>query len=1080
MISRKFPRILLFALTLVAFLLTAATAIAQSFTVSSSPQALTVYPGETNVPVTVSVASSTYTGPVNVTLVGLPSGITVSPASLSLAPGSSGTLMLNMALNADQEAFPANAPTNPNTATSNISVVGAVGSTTANSPIALTVSLSNPSFVPSTVNLPIVQINTSGVAITSTETKIPGTITITSADGSKTFLPSSTNTDNTGSFKIHGNTTADFPKLAYTVDLNTSLDLLSVMGLNCPYVTSKGAEVCDKSKHYVLLANYDDKTLLRDWSASALANAIPFGGSYLDETPVPSPNTGVIPTPSGTSTHMPWASHSLFVEVYLNGVYEGNYQLIESVKVDSHRVNISELAETDTGASGDDITGGYLLEIDARMGEDVNFTTPQGLSIGLVDPDFAPDPNVPEQTAYISNYVDTAETALFSSNFTDPTVGWRAYFDEANAVNFYLVNDIMANVDGGDFFSSDYLYKAIDNPFLYMGPVWDFDISAGNVNYQTIVNPTVPWMQTKAIWYAQWFKDPAFKADVIKQFNALKNNGVFSNWVASISQQAATLEQSQANNFQRWPMLGIKVWPNPEAAGSYDGEVAYLTTYLNLRIAYLDSMFNGKTKSATTLSVPSGNVYLNTPVTLTAKATGATIPTGTATFFLANAVIGSAPLDGTGTATITTTNLPVGADSIGLIYNGDSTYALSAASNKIVNVLAPLSSSVTNLAASASSVSAGASVTFNVSIEGNSGAATPTGTVSFVVNGNTVSTQTLASGTASYSTTTLPTGSDSVQAVYSGDTAYQTSTSSTVGVTVTSGLVATTTTASISSNSFPATTPGIISVHVSCNSACGSVFFREDNTGWASATLDANGNFSSHGSLPNSTPGQHTVTVSYLGNSQYAASTSNTVSFTIVPAGATATTTTASISSNSFPAATPGVISVHVSCNSACGSVFFQEDGSGWASATLDANGNFSTHGAFPNSTPGQHTVTVSYLGNSQYAASTSNTVSFTIVAGATATTTTASISSNSFPASTPGIISVHVSCNSACGSVFFQEDSTGWANATLDANGNFSSHGSFPNSTPGSHTVTVTYLGNSQYATSTSNTVSFTIVAPN
>ena len=47
------------------------------------------------------------------------------------------------------------------------------------------------------------------------------------------------------------------------------------MGLQCPYVTSSNKATCDKSKSYILLANYDDKTLLRDWSASALANAIP-------------------------------------------------------------------------------------------------------------------------------------------------------------------------------------------------------------------------------------------------------------------------------------------------------------------------------------------------------------------------------------------------------------------------------------------------------------------------------------------------------------------------------------------------------------------------------------------------------------------------------------------------------------------------------------------------------------------------------------------------------------------------------------------------------------------------------------
>ncbi len=89
------------------------------------------------------------------------------------------------------------------------------------------------------------------------------------------------------------------------------------MGLECPYITNgKGKYTCDKSKSYILLANYDDKTFLRDWSASALANAIPIRNGYLN-SPADSP------TPSEHQcTLMPWAPHSLFVELYLNGVYE--------------------------------------------------------------------------------------------------------------------------------------------------------------------------------------------------------------------------------------------------------------------------------------------------------------------------------------------------------------------------------------------------------------------------------------------------------------------------------------------------------------------------------------------------------------------------------------------------------------------------------------------------------------------------------------------------------------------------------------------------------------------------------------
>ena len=79
-------------------------------------------------------------------------------------------------------------------------------------------------------------------------------------------------------------------------------------------------------------------------------------------------------------------------------------------------------------------------------------------------------------------------------------------------------------------------------------------------------------------------------------------------------------------------MQGIEVWPNPQAAGSYAGEVQYLITWLNLRIAYLDSLFNNKAATQTTLNVPTGPLYSGTPVTLTAQVTSGSNPTGVVSF----------------------------------------------------------------------------------------------------------------------------------------------------------------------------------------------------------------------------------------------------------------------------------------------------------------------------------------------------------------------------------------------------------------------------------------------------------------
>jgi hypothetical protein len=738
----------------------------QTLTVTAVPSALTIYPGQQNVPVAVTVSAVDYSGPVTVTFTGLPSGVTVSP--LTIAGGSTGTLNLSASISAGQEGFTDQGPSMTTAWTASASVVAAAGSLQASAPFPLSVSISNPAFqpAPSNLNLPILRIDTGGVPIVNKTTDVPGSITITSPDGQTSYLPSSANTDNTAVVHLHGNSTLGMPKLPYHVKFNTSLDLLGAMGLSCPYVTSKGKPVCDKSKSYILLANYDDKTFLRDWAASALANSIPIGNGYLG-------STADSPSPSGNSTLMPWAPHSLFVELYLNGIYEGNYQLIEEIKVDSHRVNISELAETDVT---DDITGGYLLEIDQHQDEAFVFTTIQGVNIGLIDPDFSPAPEIPTQTSYISSYVESAEDALFSGNFTDPALGWRAYFDEASAVNFYIVNDLMGNQDGGDFYSSTYFYKPQDNPLLYMGPIWDFDISAGNVNYSAIENPTFPWMQQQAVWYRQWFTDPGFAADVAAQWNALKSNGVLAAWMASIPAEAATLEQSQVNNQSRWPMQGIRVWPNAEAAGGYDAEVQYFTDWLQLRYGYLDSLFNSKSKATVTFGIGAGTLRSGVPVVLTAHVTGGASPAGNVTFLANNAVIGAAPISG-GSATLTVNALRTGTYPLQAIYNGDQNNALSASNVHEVTVASPLASATVSLAASGTP-EPGSSASFIASVIPNSGATTPTGTVSFTVDsGSATAVNIDGSGLSDYSVS-LAGGAHTITAAYSGDQDYAAATAS--------------------------------------------------------------------------------------------------------------------------------------------------------------------------------------------------------------------------------------------------------------------------------------------------------------
>lgn len=111
------------------------------------------------------------------------------------------------------------------------------------------------------------------------------------------------------------------------------------------------------------------------------------------------------------------------------------------------------------------------------------------------------------------------------------------------------------------------------------------------MNYNPIVNPDIWWIGTNASWYARLFQDPNFTAAVIARWKQIKASQL-DTLPAFIDQTAAYLNQSQQNNFQRWPILGEEVWPNSEVAGSYQGEVDFLKSWLTQRIAWMDSQFS--------------------------------------------------------------------------------------------------------------------------------------------------------------------------------------------------------------------------------------------------------------------------------------------------------------------------------------------------------------------------------------------------------------------------------------------------------------------------------------------------------
>jgi sugar lactone lactonase YvrE len=185
-------------------------------------------------------------------------------------------------------------------------------------------------------------------------------------------------------------------------------------------------------------------------------------------------------------------------------------------------------------------------------------------------------------------------------------------------------------------------------------------------------------------------------------------------------------------------------------------------------------------------------------------------------------------------------------------------------------------------------------------------------------------------------------------------------------------------------------------------------------------------------------------------------------------------TVTASVVSSPIPYGSIATVNVQVSCNSACGSVDYKVNGVDWGTVALNSSGFFSAARAAGEDAPGTYSVTITYLGNANYNLATSNTVTFTVTKATP--TVTASVVSSPVPYGSIATVNVQVSCNSACGSVDYKINGSEWGTAALNSSGFFSAGRAAGEDAPGAYSVTITYPGNANYNSATSNTVTFTV----
>ena len=462
-----------------------------------------------------------------------------------------------------------------------------------------------------------------------------------------------------------------------------------------------------------------------------------------------------------------------------------------------------------------------------------------------------------------------------------------------------------------------------------------------------------------------------------------------------------------------------------------------------------------KVSTTTSLNGSTAISTLGTAVTFTATVSPAGA-TGTVQFsaFATNSgssySLGSAPVV-SGVATLTTTALVSGPNAVTAIYSGDSQNAgsTSAAFSEMVRF-----TSYAVLTSSLNPSTSGASVTLTATVyPANNG---QTGSVQFFNGSVLLGTSPLSGGgTAQFATTALPVGTDSLTAVYSGDTNWAGGTSTALSQTVNKIVTTTTLTSSLNPSMVGASIT--LTAIVSPSTATGTVQFLDGAAVLGTSTL-ANG--SATFSATSLTQGTHSITAVYSGDANNATSTSAATSQVVKAV------TSVLLASSLNPAVVGQSIVFTATLNSAAtGTVQFLDGSTVIGTGTVSSGvATFATTSL----AQGTHSISASYSGDTNYASASSAPLAETINAKTATTTALVPLAGSPNP-SNPGALvgfTATVSPSTATGTVQFLDGTT--VLATLPISGGSVSF-NFQLTTPGQHLITAVYSGDTSDLGSTS-----------
>ena len=390
-------------------------------------------------------------------------------------------------------------------------------------------------------DLPLIIINTQNrQALQKGADKIPATMSILDK-GTNNVADSSKGVKYNIGIKIRGQTSADFPKKGYGIELKAR-PCTNVADTAC-HDTSLKVLGMPKNADWVFHGPYVDKTLIRNALAYWLYQRT---GRY--------------------------SSRFKFFELYLNGQYKGVYLLLEKIKRAKSRVHIAKLKDEDI--SGDDVTGGYVLSVDK-----VDNNSTQGLDKeGFKSKDGSPvvmrspkkENTNKQQQQYIQNFFNSIEQKCDQGDIT--TNGCLDILDIEAATDYIIHEDVTNNTDA--YICSFYMFKDKDSKGgkLQLGAPWDFNLAFGayqRVGGEKADGWRIPqsandggfafgmneWFVAK--WIQNIWSNNTFQQKYKARWAELRSGVWHTKNIDHFIDSLKTVLKNAANrNFERWPNLG--------------------------------------------------------------------------------------------------------------------------------------------------------------------------------------------------------------------------------------------------------------------------------------------------------------------------------------------------------------------------------------------------------------------------------------------------------------------------------------------------------------------------------------------